>query len=703
MHVASGVFYLKCPERKRQVKKALLILGGMVFMGIAQVFALDTEAVELNRIVVTPYRYSESLGKTNSSVSVITSGQIKDSNARNVTEALRAVPGITIRDWYGNGSTAAVDIGGFGEQGALNVLVMVDGRRVNNVDLSGVDWTQIPLEQIQQIEIVRSGSAGVLYGDNAVSGAINIITKKGSGKPKIELAAQFASYDTNSQSLSLSGGVNDKLSYFLNAKNDYSGGYRDNSYTKNSYYSSRFGYDFTDTMSLSFASGFHSFNYGMPASLNQANIDRYGRRHTRYSNDHTNGKDYYFVIGPKAGLGDFGNIEFDLNYRKRDTDSYFLNSKLDNQQNRLSTIGVTPKYTLDNAVFCRDNKFIAGLDFYRSISTSNTMFYSGITDPLEGQLNQYSNVNKNSLGGYLQDEFSLFKPLVLIGGYRYELARYTFGYHDNDLHGWGKSPDQDKKIKLNMEAFNTGSVYTYKEGSNLFFNVSKSFRFPEVDEFSYLDQNMQKQLDTNLKPQSSINYQAGLRHKLTEKIRAEVSATRMNVKDEIYMNAKDFMSWGFWTGKNANYDKTIHDTIESSLDIKLTERISAFGNYNFTRAYFHGGMYDKNEIPLVPRHKASVGVKFALPAHFTFNMTGTYVGRRYFLNDQSNSYSRLNGYTLADTNLSWQHKDLTVTFGVNNLFDKEYSEYAGVNVDSGDKFYYPSPERSFSLKMDYKF
>ena len=85
--------------------------------------------------------------------------------------------GVVVRDFYGTGKTASVDIRGFGETAPLNVLVLVDGRRVNEIDLSGTDWTQIPIDQIERIEIVR-GAGSVLYGDNAVGGVINIITKK---------------------------------------------------------------------------------------------------------------------------------------------------------------------------------------------------------------------------------------------------------------------------------------------------------------------------------------------------------------------------------------------------------------------------------------------------------------------------------------------------------------------------------------------
>ncbi len=65
---------------------------------------------------------------------------------------------------------------------------------------------------------------------------------------------------------------------------------------------------------------------------------------------------------------------------------------------------------------------------------------------------------------------------------------------------------------------------------------------------------------------------------------------------------------------------------------------------------------------------------------------------------------------IADTNLSWSYKDIKIVFGISNLFDKQYSEYAGVlqgftprGYPVGDKFYYPSPGRNFSLKVKYSF
>jgi iron complex outermembrane receptor protein len=662
-------------------------------------FAQDD--VDLNKIVVTPYRYGESLAKTAADVSVITEEDIEESNAQSVVDVLRPIAGVIVKDWYGNGTKAAVDIGGFGEQAALNVLVLVDGRRVNNVDLSGVDWSQIPIDQVERIEVVRGGAGAVLYGDNASSGVINIITKKGSGKSKFNLEAEYGSYSMNKEKLSLGGGIDNKFSYWLSGGWESTNGYRKNSYNKAKDFSSKFAYDFTDILSAHFDSGFHFSSYGMPGALWQNNIDEHNRRYARYGDDHANGKDYYFVMGPKCNFGLAGEFDIDFSYRVKDTDSYFFSSYV-KQNNTIETFGITPKYILNHSIFDRKNKIITGVDFYRSLYSSKG--YISSTD----QLNTYSNISKNSIGGYLQDEFLITNEIALIAGYRYELERYTFAYHDNGLNS-SANPDIDNKIKPSISAFNSGLTYTYKDNSNIFFNIGRSFRFPEVDEFTYYYTDpatltSTQQLNTGLKPQSSLDYQFGVRHELSDKIKGSLSLYRKNVKNELYYNAEDTFIWGnYWSGRNSNYDKTIHEGFDFSIDGNFTKRVGWFGNYTFTNAYFDGGQYSGNEIPMVPKHKGSIGLKFTLPMHLSLNIIGTYVGPRYYLNDQANAYSKLNGYMVADTNISWQRKDFKVTFGINNLFGKQYSEYAGVNVDSGSKFYYPNSGRNFILKANYTF
>ena len=208
-----------------------------------------------------------------------------------------------------------------------------------------------------------------------------------------------------------------------------------------------------------------------------------------------------------------------------------------------------------------------------------------------------------------------------------------------------------------------------------------------------------QQLNTDLKPQSSINYQVGLRNKFSDRFKGSLSLFRMNVKNELYYNATPNNG----VPENENYDRTVHEGLESCLEAKVNNRITLFGNYTFTDAYFDGGQYSGNKIPLVPQNKGSVGLRLFLPKNFTFNMVGTYTGKSYAMDDQANAYSQVGGYMVTDTNLSWHYKDLAVTFGINNIFNRQYSEFTGVNVYDGLKFYYPNPKRNFSLKAKYTF
>ena len=162
-------------------------------------------ALTMQEIVVTGTRTEEFVNRIPANVTVIDRARIEDSNAKNISDILRSEEGIVVRDLIGNGKTAIVDLRGFGEAAASNTLVLLDGRRVNAVDLSGTDWTQIPLEQVERIEIIR-GTGSVLYGDNAVGGVINIITRTPSEKWAFSAGSTLGSYSRNMDQFSISGG-----------------------------------------------------------------------------------------------------------------------------------------------------------------------------------------------------------------------------------------------------------------------------------------------------------------------------------------------------------------------------------------------------------------------------------------------------------------------------------------------------------------
>lgn len=665
------------------MKKAYLVV---LFCSVLSL-AYAGEPADLGRIVVTPYRYEESLGKTTSNVTVIDGRDILESGAMRMIDIFRTIPGVSVRDYYGNGTKAVADVAGFGEQASLNVLVLVDGRRVNDVDLGGVDWGQVPLDQIERIEFMQSGQGAVLYGDNASSGVINIITKQGGNQFSGSMKVEYGSYSYHAEKLSL-GGKHKDLSYWLNAGYNSTNGYRRNSFSKAKDFSGKGSYKVTDRVSMHMNAGVHDASFGIPGALFPSNIEKNGRRFARFGRDHANSNDQYYLIGVKTDFVSAGVIDMDISYRLKNVDSYFLTSTNPTRKNKAQTFGFTPKYTLEHSLYEHENRLVTGLDLYRVLYESDNYHYSS-----EKFLN-YTNINKTSLGVYVQDELSLTDKLVWVNGYRQENARYAFNYHDLT----GFNPDQDIPRSFDMRLFNSGISYNYKEDSNVFFNTGKSFRLPCTDEFTYTDASWQQQLDTTLKPQSSRNYEAGVRHKVSDGLNGTLSFFRMNVQDEIYLN----YLYDANGSKNENYDKTVHQGAVSSVEAKFGERLTMFGQYTYTDAYFNGGAYNKNEIPSVSRHKARVGAHLLLVPQVTWSVTETYTGDMYALNDQANAQRRVNNYVLTDTALLWKHKDVTARFGIGNVFNKEYAEYTGYDRWSGNMFYFPSPGRNYNMSVEYK-
>ncbi len=81
------------------------------------------------------------------------------------------------------GTQDMVDLRGFGAFAQSNVLILVNGRRFQDFDLQGFDFSAIPLNSIERIEITRGNSGAVLYGDGAIGGVINIVTKSSATQP----------------------------------------------------------------------------------------------------------------------------------------------------------------------------------------------------------------------------------------------------------------------------------------------------------------------------------------------------------------------------------------------------------------------------------------------------------------------------------------------------------------------------------------
>jgi iron complex outermembrane receptor protein len=152
------------------------------------------KAVTLEEVVVTATRDREEIRKVPANVSVITEEEIKKSGATTVVELLDKLEGIYVRSYSGNPAESIIDMRGFGGENPFGkTLILLDGRRLNRPDMRGINWMQVPINTIERIEVVR-GASSVLYGDAAIGGVVNIITKKGEGPPKFNASVLAGSY-----------------------------------------------------------------------------------------------------------------------------------------------------------------------------------------------------------------------------------------------------------------------------------------------------------------------------------------------------------------------------------------------------------------------------------------------------------------------------------------------------------------------------
>ncbi|MEE4292466.1 MAG: TonB-dependent receptor [Xanthomonadales bacterium] len=140
-------------------------------------------------LVVTPSRRPESLEETIAAVSVITREDIEVSAAPDLAELLRTLPGIDVVRSGGPGSQVSIFMRG---SNSNHVLVLIDGIRASSSNTGSYVWEQLPLNQIERVEVVR-GPAGSLYGSDSIGGVIHVITRS-SAEPYARITA--GSYET---------------------------------------------------------------------------------------------------------------------------------------------------------------------------------------------------------------------------------------------------------------------------------------------------------------------------------------------------------------------------------------------------------------------------------------------------------------------------------------------------------------------------
>ena len=215
-----------------KVLQSIVLLGAIPVIAGAQTAKSDTAT--LTPVVVTATRLPSAAGAATLSTSVITGDDLRARGVTTVLQALRETPSIAVVQGGSFGQQTSVFLRG-GQSNYTQVLI--DGVVVNDPG-GAIDFANLTTDDIDRIEIVR-GPSSVLYGANAVTGVIQIFTRRGRGPAQLSAWARGGTYGTREGELSALGGGG-RFGYSLSAaQHNTDGIYAINSAARNGTYGGR--------------------------------------------------------------------------------------------------------------------------------------------------------------------------------------------------------------------------------------------------------------------------------------------------------------------------------------------------------------------------------------------------------------------------------------------------------------------------------
>jgi len=631
-------------------------------------YAAD-EVVRIEPVYVSAARTLQSSVPIPAAITIIDAEEIAASGARHIVEVLRGRGGIQLRDFYGDGSRAVVSMRGFGENAAANTLVLVDGRRLNNTDLGAPDLNSISLKDVERIEIIH-GSAGVLFGDQAVGGVINVITRE----PRdfhAEVAAGLGSFSEQILRGTVTDRADNGLGYRLSAESRDSDNYRDNNRQEYTNLFGRLDYNYSKQGSVFLEYQAIEEDLGLPGALFADQLDE-DPTQARFPNDFTDSGTRVSRLGMRQGLHDAWQAEAELSNRRSDGEGILTGSPFTQDRDYTS---FTPRLIGTLPMGAGDLLLTLGADVDDNDYSVTSPF--GSTD----------NRQKHT-GLYAQGVIPLSKTLSATLGIRHAEV-------ENDLTDSFTYPDG---VELDDSATVDSAGLSYDAAANwrLFVRRDEVLRFPKVDEYTFVDTGI-----TGLKTQTGASYElGGIWSRGAHAARAVLY--RLDLDNEIDFDPS--ASSGF--GGNTNLDPTRRTGLILDGHAQPIPELRIGGAYGFVDAEFDSGTFAGHRIPFVAEHTFSLDANYRLAAVWSIFGEYQYISARVPQGDYANTLEELSGYGVYNAAVDYHAAPWKITLRVDNLTDEHYSDVA---VRDFNPFpveatgYYPAPERVAHLAVAYLF
>ncbi len=602
-------------------------------------FELYPMVIPMGEVVITATKTERAISDIPVSADVITREEMELANIETACQAVKYLPGVYAQGGFGWVKEAA-KLQGLDPQ---YTLLLLDGQKLRGAPKYSAGLSQYPAEMIERVEVIK-GPASSLYGSDAISGVINVITRTAPEKPAGSASAAFGTYNTRIYRLSQGAKIG-RLGYFLSYnRREYDGepdtlGENWDEFRDEGFQGS-LGYEFAHGLKLVLKPGYFQREQIMdPLGQQRYTLNSVGEwRLSEVSNLKLRGSWFkYHRLMLKAGVDTtdiYHNLyEAELNY------SHLI-------RRNLLTFGY---------YYCQEKHTHFKFD---------TLLKSGTVRQITNSL-------------FIQDEVEV-SPFSLVLGTRLD-------HHDR----WG--------IIVNP---NVGLLCRLTEGLKLRGSVGRAFKEPPMCHLYTVEMFMARlwiKANPDLKPEKSIGYQLGAEYGIGENLLTKISFFRNDIEDLIERYdtdttklGPDFMPYPVYSYKN------IAEVYTQGIEFALWSQFSDWlsGRLGYTLLDSRNKETD-DELFYNPRHKLNMELECKVPYGFGMNLRSEYIGKRwgYYIEPgvcpgmaPEPEPEIVESYFLAHIKVNKViAKHAQFFFSVNNVFDKKFREW-GLNEMPGREF-----------------
>lgn len=643
--------------------KPLALVSAVTLCTLNPAIAQTHDDKTLTPVVVTASRFANDPALAPIGATVITAEDIRSAGVDNVNQAIRKIGGVYGRQSSYGTQDFDLDLRGFGTNSSQNLVVLVDGVRLSENELSVAQLSSIPIDTVERIEIVRGGSS-VLYGDGATGGVIQIITKR----PQLNathgsVTAEVGQFNHKTVRASVAKGW-EGFSLDANVSKLESDNYRDNNAVDQENFSGGAQWASNEgRIGMRVDIARQDSRLAGPLSLDKFEQNP---RKTSSPDDFasTDTNRYTAFIERKLGAWE---VAAELSHRERTSKAMYgaYALQFDGRMTQFS-----PRIRHLTASGSLTNEFVLGMDFAHWTRSANSNYNGDPFPQVDG--------SQQSKALYARNEIKVGEARLALG------ARHEIFDKDSVENGVGLYD-----VSQALNAWELQGSYAATPLLNLFAKTGQSYRVANVDE------NGSTQVDNQpLNPQISHDLELGATlGSAVRKITAKLFQHRL--KNEIFYDQT--------IDANVNLDPTKRQGIEIEASTRLATAFTLSANLQHVSAKFTEGPNAGNEMVMVPKNIVSVRLNWLPADGQSADIGAQWVdSQRYGGDFENNCLARIPSFVTLDGRYAKRVGAWEFAITGSNLTDKHYYSNA-YSCKPGISGIYPGAGRQLKLSARYDF